>query len=218
MPAKKTMCRIMIMVVAVALIFALGLVGCNQNQMDETPNNQDNADMNNQNNGGITGTYDRERVTTLEEAIEELDEVDNAYAVLSSDTAWIAITLDGASNMGTTPQGTGNDANGLTTPNAPDTNVGTTGTTNNSTPLTDTNNMTNGVTNGDTVTVPEDVRNEIVQITQKMYPEITTVHVTADATLVGRIQNIAQDLAANTGKTLEDFADDLTDIGNQIVR
>jgi len=203
----------MLLTVTLTSVFILG--GCDGRAGDNNVIPDKTNDQNQTNGNRITGTFDSNKVNALEEAIEKIEDVANADVILSSDTAWIAVTLNGDSTMGTTPGGTGTDTVDLVTPNEPN-NAGPAGTAGSTTNITDDSNMTNGVTNGDTVNIPENLRKEITDITKEMYPEITTVHITADPTLVRRIQEIARDLAAGTERTLEDFADDLMDIGNRI--
>lgn len=137
MKSKKGFLRLLALCTALLLVSVLAMAGCSSQQRPEGSNTNDPAAPG---GAGQDGEYDTERVRVLEEAINEIDGVDNAYVVLSPDTAWVALELDnnftgdktadpmlteestgrgpdGSGTPGTTP-GAGTDTlnNGSTTP------------------------------------------------------------------------------------------------------
>ena len=262
MKSKKGLLRLLALCTAVILVTVLTMAGCSSQQRPEGDNTNNPAAP-----GAQGNEYDTEKVRVLEEAIDEIDGVDNVYVVLSPDKAWVALELDdnmagaggaagatdpmltedstgrgpdgsGAGTPGTTPGG-GNDTlnNNSAIPSEDMTTPGTengagTGTTNAGRMAEDEgagltgkngaemdgmdNNAANGNGGAAMMAVPDSLRTEITNLVKAEAPEVQTVYVTADETMVRNIFDIRGVLHSGE-KVIDDVINDLEDIGDSIL-
>ncbi|MEA4891277.1 MAG: hypothetical protein VB085_01770 [Peptococcaceae bacterium] len=235
MKSKKGLLRLLALCTAVVMVMMFTMAGCKSQQRPEGENNPAAPG-----GAGQANEYDTEKVRVLEEAINEIDGVDNVYVVLSPDKAWVALELD--DNVAATPNpmeteestGRGPDGSGVGTPgttpgagtdtlnngaNVPAENMTPPVTNNTDTGLTgengaELNGNDNVVNNGTAVMVPDSLRTEITNLVKAEAPEIQTVYVTADETLVRNIFDIRGVLHSGE-KAINDVMDDLEDIGDR---